>query len=105
MTDSFSYGLTSDAQADLSEISRFTLDQWGQAQALKYLSEMRQTMRLLSRAPAIGTRRPEVGPGIFSFPHGSHVIYYTSGERQLMVFAVLHKSMVPMDHLDDREVT
>jgi hypothetical protein len=41
---------------------------------------------------------------IFSFPHVGHVIYYILHERQLIVFGVLHKSMVPSKHLDEREI-
>ncbi len=38
-----------------------------------------------------------------SFPHASHVIYYVVHEQQLVVFGVLHKRMVPVKHLIERE--
>ena len=96
------YRLTSDAQADLIEIRRYTLNQWGKDQSQKYLSELRQTIQLLSETPTIGKQRHEVGADVFSFPHASHVIYYTLYEQQVVVFAVLHKNMIPLIHLDDR---
>lgn len=104
MTKLLSYRLTPDAQADLIEIRSFTRGQWGSIQSKKYLSELRQTIRLLSETPTIGKQHPEVGIGAFSFPHVSHVIYYTLNEQQLVVFGVLHKSMVPLTHLEDREM-
>ncbi|MBR9912370.1 MAG: type II toxin-antitoxin system RelE/ParE family toxin [Gammaproteobacteria bacterium] len=97
------YGLTPDAQADLIEIRRFTLKQWGPAQSVKYLSELRNTIRLLAATPSLGKPRPEVDSNVLSFPHASHVIYYAVHEQHLVVFGVLHKRMVPLNHLAERE--
>ncbi len=98
------YRLTPDAQSDLIEIRRFTLDRWGEAQSKKYLSELRQTIHLLAETPSLGTPRPDAGAEVLSFPHVSHVIYYVVYEQQLVVFGVLHKRMVPVNHLVEREV-
>lgn len=98
------YRLTPDAQSDLIEIHRFTVQQWGAAQSRKYLAELRQALRLLAETPALGKPRPEVGADVLSFPYVSHVIYYVIHNRQLVVFAVLHKRMVPSKHLGGREV-
>jgi len=97
------YRLTPDAQSDLIEIRRYTVEQWGEAQSKKYLSELRQTIRLLAETPSPGKPRPEVGINVLSFPHVSHVIYYVVHEQQLVVFGVLHKRMVPVNHLLERE--
>ncbi len=96
------YRLTPDAQSDLIEIRRHTLKQWGRSQSQKYLSELRQTISLLAETPTLGKQRPEVASGIFSFPHVSHVIYYVIHAHQLIVFGVLHKRMVPLNHLANR---
>lgn len=98
------YRLTPDAQSDLIEIRRYTLQQWGSAQSQKYLSELRKTIRLLAETPALGKARPEVGMNVLSFPYVSHVIYFIVHEKQLVVFGVLHKRMVPVNHLAEREV-
>lgn len=98
------YRLTPDAQTDLIEIRRFTIKQWGTAQSQKYLLELRQTLRLLAETPSLGKSRPDVGSNVLSFPHVSHVIYYVVHEKQLIVFGVLHKRMVPLNHLAEREV-
>lgn len=98
------YHLTPDAQTDLIEIRQFTVKQWGETQSKKYLSDLRQTIRLLAETPSLGKSRPDVGTEVLSFPHVSHVIYYVVHERQLVIFGVLHKRMVPMNHLDGREV-
>ena len=97
--------LTPNAQSDLIEIRQFTIKQWGSTQSLKHLSELRQTIQLLAETPTLGKLRLDVGTDIFSFPYSSHVIYYVLHEQQLVMFGVLHKRMVPLNHLsDDREV-
>jgi len=98
-----SYRLTSDAQSELIEIRRYTLTQWGESQSKKYLSEIRQTINLLSETPALGKQRFDIATGVFSFPHASHVIYYVLDKHQLVVVGVLHKRMVPLNHLENRE--
>ncbi len=95
------FRLTPNAQSDLIEIRQFTIKQWGSAQSLKYLSELRQTIHLLAETPTLGKLKSDVGADVFSFPHASHVIYYVLHEQQLVVFGVLHKRMVPLNHLSD----
>ena len=103
MTQKNRYRLTPDAQADLIQIRRFTVEQWGKAQSRDYLSKLRLTMGILSEHPKLGTKRPELGLGIASFPIASHVIYYVPDEKEIVFFAVLHKSMVPAMHLESRK--
>ena len=99
------YRLTQDAQSDLIDIRRYTTEQWGTAQSRKYLSQLRKTIHLLSETPATGKRRQDVGLNVLSFPCASHVIYYVVNEQQLVVFAVLHKRMVPLNHVGERGIT
>jgi toxin ParE1/3/4 len=99
-----SYQLTPDAQADLIEIRRYTLTQWGASQSQKYLSDLRKTLKLLAATPTLGKSRPEITAGAFSFPYISHVIYYLHEGETIWVFAVLHKRMVPFAHLAHREL-
>jgi toxin ParE1/3/4 len=105
MAESRSFRLTPDAQSDLKEIRRFTMENWAAVQSGKYVSELRSSMHLLSQVPRIGVACADIAMGVFRFTHASHMIYYRIVEQQLVVFAVLHKSMVPMSHLEDRELT
>ncbi len=97
------YRLTKDAQQDLIKIRHYTLKNWGNKQSGKYLSELQQTIRLLSEVPEMGRKRSDISTDTLSFPHVSHVIYYLQQEQEcILVFAVLHKSMVPNNHLENR---
>ena len=96
------YRLTRDAGRDIYEIRGFTRRQWGEKQSRKYIAELRKTLTLLSDNPLIGSRRGDIGEGIYSFPHASHVIYYLLEKKHLIVIGVLHSSMVPSNHLEGR---
>ncbi len=96
------YKLTKDAQADLIHIRQSTLSQWGRKQSETYLSELHQTIILLSKSPEMGKKRADISADTLSFPHASHIIYYELQHEHLLVFAVLHKSMVPNNHLANR---
>lgn len=97
------YRLTPDAQSDLISIRQYTVQQWGEAQSQAYISELRQTIRLIAATPSLGKGRPDVGKGVLSFPYSSHVIYYLVHDKQLVVCGVLHKRMLPERHLIERE--
>ena len=105
MTPPLNYRITPDAQNDLIKIRQYTLIQWGEKQSKKYISGLRKTIGFLSQSPLIGKKRPELGSDVFSFQHSSHVIYFIIHKQQLIVFAVLHKCMVPLNHLEDRVIT
>lgn len=98
------YRLTPDAQSDLIELRRFTVKQWGITQSQKYTLELRKTLRLLAENPSLGKLRSDIRSNIFSFPYASHVIYYRIHEKKLIVFSLLHKRMVPLNHLADRNI-
>lgn len=98
------YQLTPDAQSDIIEMRRYTDKQWGKAQSDKYLSELRKKLQLLAETPSMGKPRPDVGEAVMSLPYVSHVIYYIVHQQQPVVFGVLHKRMVPLNHLSAREV-
>ncbi len=104
MTKKLSLRITPDAKNDLIKIRQFTISHWGKEQSNSYLSELRKKIRLLTGNPAIGMERTDLGTSIFSFPHTSHMIYYTLDTDQLVVFAILHQSMVPTNHLEERNI-
>jgi len=97
------FRLTTEAKSDLIGIRRYTLERWGGDQSNKYLADLRSTLKLLAENPFLGKNRPEVGEEVFSLPHGSHVIYYLV-RKEIVIFGVLHKRMVPMKHLVKREI-
>ena len=97
-----SYKFTPDARTDLLNIRKYTLKTWGKEQSTKYLQELNKTLQLLSDSPTIGIQRTDISLTTFSFPYASHIIYYTLDNDFLIIFAVLHKNMVPEKHIANR---
>ncbi len=98
-----SYKFTQSARADLLNIRKYTLKTWGKEQSTKYLQELNKTLLILSDSPSIGTQRTDISLTTFSFPYASHIIYYTVDKKTLVIFAVLHKNMVPEKHITNRQ--
>jgi len=80
------------------------LSERGVKQATKYISTLRQTMPMLAENYSLGKARSEVDENVYSFPHAHHVIYYMKKEESIVIFAVLHKRMIPIKHLSNRGI-
>ena len=92
--------ITERAKNHMSEIKRFTQDQWGTTQSVKYLQEISNKINLLAQRPQIGIDRSEdLGDGVRSYYVGSHTIYYRYDSKLLVIHSILHQSMTPLTHL------
>ena len=97
--------LTGKAKRDLSDIRRFTLEQWGHQKAEEYLNNLHEKIQLVAKHPSIGIDCSEslnLGREIRSIVYVSHIIYYVVLETHISVVAVLHQSMAPKKHLLSR---
>ncbi|MDN5939899.1 MAG: type II toxin-antitoxin system RelE/ParE family toxin, partial [Salinisphaera sp.] len=63
--------LAAAAAADLREIRRYTIEQWGHGQWLRYSEELDALFEQLSGNPALGPARDEIRLGLRSFPVGA----------------------------------
>lgn len=97
------YYLTPDAQVDITQIHEYTINQWGKAQADKYLSMIYEAIKTITKIPTIGKPRSDIDKNTHSFAYASHVIYYKVTDNKLVITAVLHKRMVPTNHLYPKE--
>lgn len=86
-----SYRLTPRALEDLKSIGRYTLQQWGKKQRDKYLRELDARFAQLAENPRVGKQRPEVAEDYYSFPHGSHVVFYLINEDVIDIIGIPHK--------------
>ena len=92
--------ITDRAKNHLADVKRFTVSQWGQEQAVKYLREIYDKIDLLAQRPQIGVNRTEeLGDGIHSCFIGSHTIYYKHDKKNIVIHAILHQSMTPYSHM------
>lgn len=97
------YILTEDAKLDIKNIKRYTEEQWGKGQAKQYLQALLVTIRSIAETPLIGKKAADIDEKVMYFPCKNHVIYYFSFRKKVYVFGVLHKSMLPANHLATRK--
>jgi toxin ParE1/3/4 len=87
-----SYLLSREAEGDLVEIYDRSLDDWGEAQADKYLDGLYAAFASLSVRPLAGRIRPEIGIDIRSRLCGSHVIFYMIQPKRVDILRILHQA-------------
>lgn len=87
------------AETDLVDIWIFSFENWGEAQADRYLRLLdRQISKLLTN-PLLGKSRDQVRAGYRSIHAERHVIYYCFTEDEVEVVRILHDLMEPVLHL------
>ena len=90
------------AESDLLNISKYTLDTWGAAQADHYLSEIEACCNRLAVTPMLGRSCDEVSAGLRRMEQGKHVVFYLEQRKGIWISRVLHQSMLPERHeMDD----
>jgi len=86
------YLLSQEAEDDLVEVYDRSLDDWGEAQADKYLDGLYAAFAALSIRPLAGRVRPEVGVAVRSRLYGSHVIFYMVRTERVDILRILHQA-------------
>jgi toxin ParE1/3/4 len=86
------------AESDLDEIAAYTIREWGEAQADRYLSELEDCCERVAGNAGLGRSCDAVRKGLRRMEQGSHVVFYNTDESGIVVERILHKSMVPELH-------
>jgi toxin ParE1/3/4 len=85
--------ISSEARADLRDITQFTDRRWGKQQRYTYIKRLRDRFSYLANQPQKGRRRDEIADSLFSFHEGRHVIFYRITIEGVEILRVLHDSM------------
>ena len=84
--------LSLDADKDLQDIFLYTAQTWGEPQARNYVEDLFGLFGSIGLNPKMGRARDELGEGIRSFPHASHVIFFMEWQGETAILRVLHGS-------------
>ncbi len=97
------YELTRDAEADLEEIARHTIEQWGDAQARIYLGKISQCCKNIAKKKVVLRTFLEKFPDACVVRCEHHFVFYLirEGEKPI-IFAILHERMDMLVRLKDR---
>ncbi|MGO9335975.1 MAG: type II toxin-antitoxin system RelE/ParE family toxin [Terracidiphilus sp.] len=91
------------AKSDLLRIGAFTLENWGAAQAERYLDGLEQRAKMLAGSPALGRDCAWIRPGLRRFEKGRHVVFYRQTVDGILISRILHRAMLPDEHGFDSE--
>lgn len=91
--------IAAEAEQHLISIGEYSYQQWGLAQRNKYIKNLTDRFRWLTKNPTLGKDRKDIRPGCHSFCEGKHIVFYTDTDTTLNVIAVLHEQMDYVRHL------
>ena len=92
------YRVTPRAQQDLKNIGRYTLKMWGRKQRNAYLKSMEKRFEWLAECPDRGRHRPDVQKEYFSYPQGSHVVFFFKRDDGIDIIGIPHQRMDIMNY-------
>ena len=87
------------AEADLIDIWVYSFNNWGEAQANRYLDAMEVGIGQLARSPDRGDCRRPLREGYWSKRLEHHIVFYTFTDDEVRVRRVLHEAMDVGRHL------
>jgi toxin ParE1/3/4 len=86
------------AERDLIGIWQYSLAQWGEAQADRYLDELEEGFHRLARNPELGASRENIRHGYRVLFIRSHAIYYKVTSA-IQIIRVLHVRTDANEHM------
>lgn len=92
------FRITPRAAQDLRDIARYTLRTWGRKQRDAYLNAMDRRFWWLAENPHLGKPRPDIKDGYYSYPQGSHLIFYLIHEAGIDLIGIPHQRMDVLDY-------
>jgi toxin ParE1/3/4 len=90
---------TRDAERDLDNIAKYTLEQWGDAQCAKYVDLLERTCTLIVPQNIKHARAVPHRPQLQRWRCERHVIYFRAIRGGIEIVRVLHERMLPLSHL------
>ena len=94
-----SFRLTREAEEDVTNIYRYSFENFGEAQADTYHDGLNDCFRLLADTPLIGRDYGSLRPGLRRYEQASHSVYYRLTDTGILILRVLHRRMDPARHL------
>ena len=78
------------AIADLNHALAWSRDQFGDVQAMHYARLLDRKIAMIVAFPEIGRARPDLYPGLRSFPSGKHIIFSVVQEL-VVILRIAHQ--------------
>lgn len=69
-------------------------------QTERYYESLKRCLALLGKYPGLGGTADDIRSGYRRFAHESHVIFFRTSERGILVVRILHKRMDASRHFE-----
>jgi toxin ParE1/3/4 len=83
------------ARQDLYDIGEHGAERWGRDAGADYVQSFDESFNLLAAYPHAGRARDDISPGLRSWRHRSHIIYYRVLDREILVSRIFHAAADP----------
>lgn len=87
------FKLSVKAHADIKKILRYSFQQFGESQAIKYKSGLEASFQLLADNPNMGRECNEIRDGYFRHEHEKHIIFYRQRLNDILIVTIIHDRM------------
>lgn len=85
------------ALADLKNILKRSIEQWGLDRAEQYYDDLSDGINSLKENPKLGFARDDIKTGYRQLPIEKHHIFYRLSSTKIRVIRVLHDKMLKAD--------
>jgi len=97
------YELSVDAEKDLREVARYTLDKWGKEALQKSRHGLRNSFEAISKGTVQARVFSESFPQLSVLKYEYHYIFYLSGNREKpIIIGVIHERRDVVNRLSER---
>lgn len=97
------YILTRSAAADLREVVRYTLQNWGRSQCQTYITQIEEAAVELALGQGVYRTRDDLLPGLRVRRAGHHYLFcLPQNEQPALILAILHERMDMIARLQER---
>jgi len=93
------YKLRKSAEEDIKGIGRYSLSKFGVSQRNKYLHGLASHFEKIANNPKIYKKRNDIKAGLYCSEFEQHFVFYKIENDVVDILAVLHKRMLPENHL------
>jgi len=90
------FSVSKPAQSDMRVILKYTFEQWGKEQAVRYAQGLQDCFQVLAESPEAGRACDEISKHLRRHEHGKHVVFYLLNQTGIRIVRVLHGQMVPV---------
>ncbi len=93
------FHLSVEADEDILEIARFSIEIWGLQQSLKYKEELHNCFKLLAKNPEIGRNASFYSPSLKRYSYKAHTIFFKEVVDGIFIVRILGQRMDFESHL------